>query len=341
MRFFFTVALLALSGELAAQQPTIVHAQLTSESVDRGLAAKLASLEKSSAPLWIGYAVPTLQPFHANWNGGRVSYLERQDSGGYSSDDKHAEADHAVILMRLAGGKIDKLRAESPEQTIDVGGIRFVWLQDVTPEESVTSLKTIALDPANRSQWDSAIFLISVHKASAALSALVAISGSDNELAAREKAAFWLAGGRGREGFEAIEKLARTDKNNRLRENLTFDLTLSKDPLSVDELIRMAHEDPSPRVRQQAQFWMAQTANTRDATKITAGLRKSAEDDPDAQTRRQAVFAVSQLTNGEAVSQLTQLAGNSRHREVREQAVFWLGQSKDPRALDYLTRLLK
>ena len=34
------------------------------------------------------------------------------------------------------------------------------------------------------------------------------------------------------------------------------------------------------------------------------------------------------------------LVRESRDREVRKKALFWLGQSKDPRALDFLSELL-
>jgi HEAT repeat protein len=38
---------------------------------------------------------------------------------------------------------------------------------------------------------------------------------------------------------------------------------------------------------------------------------------------------------------LITLADSSKDPIVRRQAIFWLGQSNDPRALEYLTKLLR
>jgi HEAT repeat protein len=98
----------------------------------------------------------------------------------------------------------------------------------------------------------------------------------------------------------------------------------------------MAHDDASPHVRSQAQFWMA----SKGGKIVTDSLRDSADNDPDAANRKKAVFSISRLPDGEATTQLVQLAENSKYPQVRKQAVFWLGQSHDPKALDYLTRLV-
>ena len=71
------------------------------------------------------------------------------------------------------------------------------------------------------------------------------------------------------EGLAAIQQFARDDSDPKFREKLTFDLTLSKDPAALNELIRMAHEDASPQVRKQAQFWMA----NKGGKKVTQDLR--------------------------------------------------------------------
>ncbi|MEO8195219.1 MAG: HEAT repeat domain-containing protein [Thermoanaerobaculia bacterium] len=54
--------------------------------------------------------------------------------------------------------------------------------------------------------------------------------------------------------------------------------------------------------------------------------------------REQGVFALSQLEDG--TPQLLALLRESGDREVKRQAIFWLGQSDDPRATAELERLL-
>ena len=56
---------------------------------------------------------------------------------------------------------------------------------------------------------------------------------------------------------------------------------------------------------------------------------------------KKAVFALSQLPKDEAVPKLIEVARSNRNAEVRRQAMFWLGQSKDPRALKFFEEVLR
>ena len=38
---------------------------------------------------------------------------------------------------------------------------------------------------------------------------------------------------------------------------------------------------------------------------------------------------------------MIRVAKTNRNPEVRKQAIFWLGQSKDPRALEFIERILE
>ena len=57
--------------------------------------------------------------------------------------------------------------------------------------------------------------------------------------------------------------------------------------------------------------------------------------------KRRAVFALTQIPNGEGVPILIEVARANQNPAVRKQAMFWLGQSKDPRALAYIEQILK
>ena len=57
--------------------------------------------------------------------------------------------------------------------------------------------------------------------------------------------------------------------------------------------------------------------------------------------KKKAVFALSQIPNGEGVPELIRVARENKTPAVRKQAMFWLGQSKDPRALAFFKMLLR
>ena len=64
------------------------------------------------------------------------------------------------------------------------------------------------------------------------------------------------------------------------------------------------------------------------------------ENDPDTDVKKKAVFALSQMPKDEGVPKLIEVAKTNHNREVRKQAMFWLGQSNDPRALEFFEQVL-
>lgn len=328
---------LSLSGHTAfAQQPAVLHTQLSAVSAEHGFNAEIEKLKRSASPLWAGYSIPVGPDFRMGENVASVEYLEGQNTYHGHGDYKDNPVDHVDILLRISGGSVEKLRMTGPNRQLDAGGLPFVWIDRVAPVDSIHLLQGIATDRSHRLK-DEAVFFISVHQSPETMPALVQLAAPNNDLEIRDKAAFWLANQHGRDGFLTIQRMAREDADPSFREKLAFDLTLCHDPAAVDELIRMAKGDQSPQVRRQAQFWMAQ----KGGEKVVAGLRDAATNDPNQETRQSAVFAVSRLPGDEAATQLIQLAKTSPHADVRRQAVFWLGQSKNPRAFDYLAQLIK
>jgi hypothetical protein len=89
--------------------------------------------------------------------------------------------------------------------------------------------------------------------------------------------------------------------------------------------------------RKNAVFWLSQAAGDQ----ATRGLSELAEDDDEnREIRDQAVFALSQLDRNEGVPILIRIAKTNRDPKIRRKALFWLGQSDDPRALKLFEEIL-
>jgi hypothetical protein len=90
--------------------------------------------------------------------------------------------------------------------------------------------------------------------------------------------------------------------------------------------------------RRSAVFWLGQAAGAE-----VDGALDSIAGDPgtDREVRKQAVFALSQRSSEEAVPALIRVARTSRDPELRRTALFWLGQSNDPRAVDLFEEILR
>jgi hypothetical protein len=121
-------------------------------------------------------------------------------------------------------------------------------------------------------------------------------------------------------------------------EHAVFPATLA-DSVSVwPQLLRLARSEDAPRdTRKQAVFWVSQAASD----SATAGLSQLAESErEDKDIRTQAVFALSQRPREEGIPALIRVARSSGSAEVRRSALFWLGQSEDPRALALFEEIL-
>jgi HEAT repeat protein len=108
-------------------------------------------------------------------------------------------------------------------------------------------------------------------------------------------------------------------------------------------LFPIARSTRSKSVRQDALFWLS-----RFAAGALAGRPNNPfgdEDDepesPDDDLKKHAVFVVSQLPRNESVPQLIDIARTNRSWRVRSRALFWLGQSGDPRAIELFEEVLR
>jgi len=129
---------------------------------------------------------------------------------------------------------------------------------------------------------------------------------------------------------------ARDD--SRIAEKAIFPAVLADSVTIWPDLLKIAKDDKiSRKVRRSAVFWLGQAAG--DAA--TKGLTEIVEDgSQDREVRESAVFALSQRPHDEGVPVLIKIAKENKDPELRRKAIFWLGQSDDPRALSLFEELL-
>jgi hypothetical protein len=146
---------------------------------------------------------------------------------------------------------------------------------------------------------------------------------------------YWLTGVRPSDSVDWLATLATGAGSRTLANSATMAIALHGEPRATDRLIALARDAESSAVRGTALFWVAQRAGDKAAGTITQAL-----EDPETEVRKKAVFALSQLPKDEGVPKLIEVARNHRDAAIRRQAMFWLGQSRDPRALSFFEQVL-
>jgi HEAT repeat protein len=133
-----------------------------------------------------------------------------------------------------------------------------------------------------------------------------------------------------------LDDLARRD--GKVASEAIFPATIADSSVVWPRLLVLAKDDSRSReTRKQAVFWVSQAAGE----KATAGLVDVVGDAAaDQDVRLQAVFALSQRPKEEGIPALLDIAKSSKDPKIRKQAIFWLGQSGDPRAIGYFESVL-
>lgn len=121
-------------------------------------------------------------------------------------------------------------------------------------------------------------------------------------------------------------------------EKAIFPATIADSAEIWPGLIRIARDTSVPtQTRRQSVFWVSQAAGV-EATK---GLNDIVTDNSvDRGVREQAVFALSQRPKDQSVPALIVVARTNRDPKIRRKAMFWLGQSNDPRAIALFEEIL-
>src|SRR5688572_1354853 len=121
-----------------------------------------------------------------------------------------------------------------------------------------------------------------------------------------------------------------------LREKAVFLLSQKRSADTEALLIDVVRNDPASSVREQAVFWMGQVKTDRAAALLEEIVTAS----PDQDLRKKAIHALHEHGSARAAAMLRRLAESPQTpEEVREQAIFWIGQRRSQENADFLRSL--
>lgn len=337
-------------------RPQFTNAKVEDRALSGGLEATVRAIgTQSKAPVWAAYSVRTKETdsLMCCFDSIREIRDNNRCCGGCRLESDHGinvsridgrcpqrpAHDHMFVFFRLESGAVRKVRAFSPDCLLDAGGHSIYWLTGVPDDQSIKVLQGLArrgftTDPDG--MGDEALMAMAMHLGDAADRALQELASPGQPEKQREQAAFWLGEERGKRGFEILKSLVGNGSDARFREEATFAISESKEPEALEQLIAMARRDSASRVREQALFWLAEKAGHKAVATITDAM----ENDPETSVRKKAVFALSEMPPDEGIPLLLKYARSHRDPVVRKEAIFWLGQSGDPRALDFMEEVL-
>lgn len=281
------------------------------------------------------------------------------------------------VLHEPSDGSTARVEIYNLDRRREYSGYPVYWLGRAANEESLTYLKGIVESNQIGDAPKHSIVAIGLHddpRVGGMLEDFVRNSKIDK---VRSTAVFWLGQIPGHSPF--LVDLVRTEQESAsLRKEAAFAIGISKDPGAIaaleglypaitnrevrkqiifaasinnsdaptgsrndgdgiNFLIKVAESDPDRELRKQALFWLGQRAGKRSLEVLGNVVEKS---DDDTEVQKQAVFAISQRAKDEAIPLLIKIAKTHPKPAVRKQAMFWLGQTGDDRALEFFKEIL-
>ena len=230
----------------------------------------------------------------------------------------------ASILMSVARGDPDQ---ETREQAV-------FWLSQVPGS---TGFLEEMLKGTDENIKEKALFSLSQQNEPKAQQILRDFAGRENEDSdLRERAIFWLGQRHGTGNTEFLRGLYSRLTNEDLKEKILFSLSQQKGAGNEQWLMNIAvNPKEDIELRKKALFWAGQSAVA------IAEMAKLYDRMGESEMREAIIFSLSQRQRDPAaMDKLFDIARNEKDPELRKKAIFWLGQSRDPRVQQFLIDLI-
>ena len=231
----------------------------------------------------------------------------------------------ANILMSVARSDPDQ---EVREQAV-------FWLSQVPGSTGL--LEEILKGNADEDIKDKALFALSQQHEPRAQQMLrdFALRESEPE-DLREKAIFWLGQNRSTENTEFLRTLYSRLTNQDLKEKVMFSLSQQRGAGNEQWLMNIAvNQKEDIELRKKALFLAGQAGvSIQELASLYDRMGET-------EMKESIIFTLSQRQSDRAaIDKMFDIAKNEKDAELRKKAIFWLGQSHDPRVQQFLMELI-
>ena len=237
-----------------------------------------------------------------------------------------------IISQKRTEEVVDVLvKAAKTDPDTEVRKQAVFWLSQTRSERAVEVLEQMLLsDPANQELQEQALFSIAQHHSERSNRVLRDfVVRKDIAPKLREDAIFWLGQRRDAESQTFLRDLFPTLETKELREKVLFSVAQRRSPETSRWLMARAKDRAlDAELRKSALFWAGQSGA--EVSDLADVYDTAAED---IELRKQVIFVLSQRRrDAAAMDKLVDIAQKEKDTELRRQAIFWIGQSNDPRA---------
>jgi HEAT repeat protein len=228
------------------------------------------------------------------------------------------------------------LRVAQSDPDPEVRSQAVFWISQVPGERAASVLSGILRSSSDMELRKKALFALGQSHSEQATQLVREYAGDAAQPAVlRETAIFWLGQKNGAQNVQFLRDLYGKLTDDGLKEKLLFSLSQSKVPDRTDWLLQLAQRpSESIAMRKKALFFAGQSgASISSLSRMYDGL-------PAGELREQMIFVFSQSQDPAALDKIIAIVKSDKDAAARKKALFWLGQSHDPRAMKALTEVI-
>jgi HEAT repeat protein len=230
------------------------------------------------------------------------------------------------------------LAAAREDPDLEVRMQAVYWLSQVRTDQAVEALDSILQSGTETELQERAIFALSQHRSERAGEILRDYAErQDAPIELRGNAIHWLGQHRSVRNTSYLRDLYARLDDPELKEKAMFALSQTRNRENAEFLLGIALDDTeSVDVRKKALFWSGQMRI------VTQELFDLYNQVTDRELKEQLIFVYSQRRRDDAaIEKLIDIVRNETDTELRRRAIFWLGQTNDPRAIAVLEEIIR
>lgn len=128
--------------------------------------------------------------------------------------------------------------------------------------------------------------------------------------------------------FTLLKEIALDkDQPREMRESAFYMLREFKDQDVTSVYLQVIRGDSDTKVKQNALYWMGQSGRNGDEKVFTLLKEVALDTKQDREIRESAIYSLRQLNRSDVTNVLVQIAKNDPNRQIRQTALYWIGQS--------------
>ncbi len=256
---------------------------------------------------------------------------------------KHLKGITVVVIMLglLLGGFMSMAAKENKEQKVvkdekhELKMAALDALLMMESEKAIPVLKKI-LDKKDFEMRKKAVFILSQKDPKVAIPILKKIALTDSDPEIKENAIFWLGQTDSDECVDILIDIYDKSNGSNTKKKVLFSLSQMDKPKAFNKLKEVAANKKDESLCGEALFWLGESGS-KDVLKIYSDVL---EGNAGLAIQKKALSGLTRYDHAEAIPLLIKVAKTHKSKELKKEAIFWLGQSNDPRVANILLELI-